>query len=143
MWVHEETLEWVCKLFQFVVAIQAAHASAQGDLLAEVIGGEPAASGHPESGSRDTADEMLGVMESIVVPIGQEPSRWAGPELEAFVELEQRGPFTVLANGDSEGLTAEFPFLDRTALLQADTRAASSLARERHARPSQPARERR
>jgi hypothetical protein len=120
-WVHEETLEWVCKLFQFVVAIQAAHANAQGELLAGVIGGEPAVSAHPQSGARAAPDDMLGLMEQIVVPIGQEPSRWCGPEMGAFVELEKRGPFVVFASGDDEGLTAEFPFLDRTALLQAET----------------------
>jgi hypothetical protein len=121
VWVHEETLEWVSRLFQLVVAIQAAHANAQGELLAGMIGGERAVSAHPESGLREVPDEMLGVMEQIVVPIGRESSRWRGPEMEAFVELEKRGPFVVFASGDDAGLTAEFPLLDRTALLQAVT----------------------
>jgi hypothetical protein len=121
MWVHEDTLEWVSKVFQLVVAIQAAHATAQGELLADVIGGEPAFTAHPQSGSREKPDEMLGLLEQYVVPLGQEPSRWSGPEMGGVVELVRRGPYIVLASGDAEGLTTEFPLLDGTSLLQVGT----------------------
>jgi hypothetical protein len=121
MWVHEGTLNWVSKVFQLVVAIQAAHASAQGELLAEAIGGTPALSAHPESGPRESPDEMLGLMEQYVVPTGQEPSRWSGSEMDAVVELVKQGQYVVFASGDEEGLTVEFPFPDGTSLLQVAT----------------------
>jgi hypothetical protein len=121
MWVHEDTLEWVSKVFQLVVAIQAAHATSQSELLADVIGGEPAFTAHPQSGQREKPDDILGLMEQYVVPIGQEPSRWSGPEMSGVAELIRRGPYVVLASGDEDGLTSEFPLLDGTSLLQVAT----------------------
>jgi hypothetical protein len=120
MWVHEQSVDWVARLFQFVVAVQAATANAQGDLLAGVVGGAPDRSAHPKSGERPSMDDMLLFTEQIVVPAGGSPSHWVGSEM---AELSDRwvSRFVVLALGDENGLTQEFPFLQSTSLLQATT----------------------
>jgi hypothetical protein len=120
MWVHEQSVDWVARLFQFVVAVQAANANAQGALLAGVVGGTPDRTAHPVSGERPSMDDMLLFTEQIVVPAGSGPSRWAGQEM---ADLSERwvSRFAVLASGDEHGLTEEFPYLHGTSLLQVTT----------------------
>jgi hypothetical protein len=120
MWVHEQSVDWVARLFQFVVAIQAANANTQGELLADLVDGTPDRSGHPVSGGRPSMDEMLLFTERIVVPAGSGPSRWVGSEM---AELSDRwvSRFVVLASGDETGLTEELPFLHGTSLFQTTT----------------------
>lgn len=120
MWVHEQSMDWVAHLFKLVVAIQAAHANAQAELLAPLLEGKPDKTSHPSSGSRSAADEMLLINEQIVVPAGVAPSVWAGSEM---ADLSERwvSRFCVLGNGDETGLTQEFPFPGGTSLLQVTT----------------------
>lgn len=120
MWVHDQSVDWVVPIFQLAVAIQAAHANTQGELLASIIGGEPDRSAHPESGERPAMDDMLLINEQLVAPAGEASSRWAGPEMAEFTD-RWAGRFVVLASGDETGLTEEFPFLDSTSLLQVTT----------------------
>jgi hypothetical protein len=120
-WIHEGNVGWMSKLFQFVVAIQAAHATAQGDLFADVIDATPDTSRHPVNGSRPDLDDMLMLNEQIVVPAGAEPSAWAGGEMLDCLGLLQGSEFTVLATGDVGGISLERPFLERTSLLQVST----------------------
>jgi hypothetical protein len=60
---------------------------------------------------------MLNVIEGVVAPMGREPSRWSGSELESFVEALQNPP-CVLATGDGTGLSAEYPYGSATSLLR-------------------------
>jgi hypothetical protein len=118
IYVHEGTLPWVKKLFGLAVAIQAADAQIKAEGMAELIQAKPAISAHPTSGLRKDLDDMLNFLELGIGPMRNQPSRWKGMDFESALDLLQKPP-CLLANGDHESLTAEFPFLDFTSLLEA------------------------
>ena len=122
MYVHEQTLPWVKRLFSIAVATQAVDAQIKGKVIAGMLGARPAVSGHPESGRRNDCDDMLNFLAAVVAPRGQRASLWQGEEVKEAVEQLQ-GPPCILATGDDRGagLTAEFPFFERTSLLRATT----------------------
>jgi hypothetical protein len=121
MYVHANTEDWVKATFQNAVAIQAADAQLKSELLAEMTHSTVAVSGHPISGRRELADDMLLVLEQFVVPSGREPSVWEGEEMEWITTMVQQAGYTVMATGDETGLSAEFPFQSRTSLLTIST----------------------
>lgn len=119
VYVHEESLEWVTSLFQLATAFQVADAHAIAHALADALQGEVAATVHPERGRREEPDEMLSVVDAL--PLREGGSRFAGAELEGLAQTLMAGP-SVLATSDRDRLSAEFPFRDRTSLLQIETR---------------------
>lgn len=126
MWVHEETLDWVSKLFQWVAAIQVAMVESQSPVFIDAAGGRLATSAHPTSGIRETPDEMLDVISKIVLPLGREPSRWAGHEMAQHVQFVQQSPDadSYLAEGKPDGTAMRevFKLRDETDMqLTADT----------------------
>jgi hypothetical protein len=120
MYVHEQTEDWVKATFQWVVAMQAADAQIKAATLADATDSTVAVTAHPVSGVRTSYDDMLNVLE-LVESRGREPSVWEGEEMEWTTGLVQQGNYTVLATGDSTGLSAEFPFQSRTSLLRVST----------------------
>jgi hypothetical protein len=64
---------------------------------------------------------MLNLVAAKVVPEGRAASRYAGQDVTETLKFLQRPP-TVLATGDSDGLSAEFPFGGNTSLLQMSAR---------------------
>lgn len=125
MYMHAETADWVERWFAQVVAMQAADAQLKASLLAQVTGSSPATSAHPISGQRTDFDDMLNVLEQVVVPRGEDPCPWEGDDMRTVVDIIRGGQQTVMANGDGDGLTAEFPFQSRTSLLTLTTEARS------------------
>jgi hypothetical protein len=111
VFVHAETLDWVQRLFGLVVAMQAADAQIKGPQLAEVFETRLAISSHPTGGLRPEADEMLRITEQVIIPRGRAASTWRGPQMEDVLALIQENPHVILATGDQDELTAEFPFL--------------------------------
>lgn len=107
--------------FTIVVAMQAADAQIKAGLLAEMTDARVAATAHPASGPRPDFDDMLNVLEQVVVPLGQQPCPWRGEQMESTTAPVRQGAFTVLANGDATGLSAEFSFQNRTSLLTVGT----------------------
>lgn len=124
MWVHEQSRDWVARSFSVVAAIQVAQAAQLATMLADMVGGEVAASAHPESGPRTEPDEMLGLLDMVRMD-GQGPSRWAGDDLVMALAQVQQLPIVTLATGDESGVTIEVPYRETTALIRLD-------ANERH-----------
>jgi len=117
LYVHEQNAVWTQPLLAWVGLLQASEARAWA-LLAEagrVASG--AWSAHRVSGPRTAPDELAHVVEALVQPLGREPSRYAGSELEHCVALLQQPP-VLLATGGPRGLTAELPFGASTSLLR-------------------------
>lgn len=122
--VHEQTEGWLTDLAAWACSLQAAEAH----LLADHWSGEMmeksnlsvAASEHPGTGARSVADDMLNIIQQAVAPAGEQPSVWAGEEMEKVLEIFQ-GPPCVLAMGDGNALSAEFPFGEQTSLMRIDT----------------------
>lgn len=121
MWMNADTADWVRRLFAFVTAMQAADAQVKAPILAELTNASVASSAHPSSGPRRDVDDMLNVLEDVFVPIGREPSRWAGDDMQHAFDVVRTSPFDLLATGDSDGFTAELPFRSKSSLLQAIT----------------------
>ncbi len=120
MWVHQGSRDWVARTFSVVAAIQVAQASQQAAMLAGMVGGELAVSGHPRGGPRTEPDEMLGLLD-IVRADGQGPSRWAGEGMRMTLEQLRGLPIVTLASGDQAGLAMEVPYRQTTALIRMDT----------------------
>jgi hypothetical protein len=86
-WVHAQSVTWSARLFSSVVAMQAAEAHVRAGLLAPLLGADPAFSGHPSTGDRVDADEMLGLLD-VVSQYGRQPAAWAGQEmLDTFKQV--------------------------------------------------------
>ncbi len=111
---------WMPKVLASVASMQATDSQSMALKLAKRLGGTPAVSAHPTSGRRSQPDEMLGIV-AVVGAIGGFPSTWAGPSLDWTVRQFQAGDNVFRAIGDERALTAEFPFADRTSLLQVRT----------------------
>jgi hypothetical protein len=120
VYVHAETKDWLGAVLAEAAIIQADDAHRVVERLARAVNARPAYSAHPRSGSRKIPDDILGVPSKLLVPMGQEPSRYQGQGmLDAIGWLQ--GPPCVLAMGDEKAFCAEFPFGAFTSLLQVRT----------------------
>jgi hypothetical protein len=79
-----------------VTAVQAADAQVKAPMLAEPTNATVAASAHPSSGPRPDIDDMNNILEDVVAPMGREPSRWAGDDMEQALEVISTAPLRVL-----------------------------------------------
>jgi hypothetical protein len=120
VYVHSGTSEWLQRVLAWVAAIQNAEAHSLAPGVAEFTEARLAVSKHPNSGRRSVPDDMLNIVRAKVQPEGQHPSPYAGDEMLDTLALFQNPP-CVLATGDEDGLSAEFPFGDFTSLLQMKT----------------------
>lgn len=116
VYVHNDSLGWLTKLFGHAVALQAAKSSKSAEAFQQAFGGEIASSSHPTSGPRQTPDDMLDVIEEMYLPTGAEPCRYTTADFEQALQFSPR-PW-VLASGGKDGLVAEFAFSsDKPAML--------------------------
>jgi len=120
VYIHEETAPvFAERLFGPAALIQPIEAEIRAAAFAEPLGGKPNVSEHPENGFRPTPDEMLGAVDLVYRPKGEQPSPWlnSGDFEETARMLNQGNSY---ANASKKGLTAEFAFSDvDTTLLQA------------------------
>ena len=79
----------------------------KGEWLADQFGGQPATSAHPVSGPRPDRDDMLNYISAIIVPAGQQPSRWAGEEMERALDLLRQ--ISLFAVGEHHGGFCRIP----------------------------------
>ena len=114
--IHEQNQGWIQQVFAHSVAMQAAEAQAMGLYLAGQIGGQPATSAHPVSGPRPNPDDMLNWVS--VLPMAQQPSSWVGEEMESARETLTQ--ISLACFGDRKAVSAEFPYLTLTSLLEVD-----------------------
>ena len=109
------------RMFRLATALQAEEATRLAQGLVLLAGGKVDETAHPRTGLRTTHDDILDVREAVVVPEGRSSSKWIGKEmLQLLKELQT---LSLLATGQEEGLTAEFPFREQSSLLRltADT----------------------
>lgn len=120
--LHEETFEWRMKEFASFAIIQLTQAEIMMDDVARMLEGTPAHSGHPKSGRRQTADDMLQVIAEVFAPIGQQNSRFRSASEFTAAEDWVRESTEFKTFGSSEaGIAVEVPFMnDDTVLVQLD-----------------------
>ncbi len=112
VYVHHGNAAWLKRLFACAVALQAAEAEIAADMLSSLVGGAPDESGHPINGPRVVPDNMLDIIAQLFAPASAGPSACKPGEFEQALAMAPE-PW-VLASGDEQGLTAEFPFTDST-----------------------------
>ncbi|WP_158019427.1 hypothetical protein [Mycolicibacter sinensis] len=95
-------------LLQTVAVTQNAQAHSSAHALAEVVGGFPAESHHPENGRRPAADELLSVPESVILPVGNTESRFTALLTEDLASA--MGHYGVAGCVEPPALTCELPF---------------------------------
>lgn len=106
--VHQENVGWLSKLLATAAILQNTAAHSAAHALADVVGGSPAASNHPQHGERPDADEMLSVPEQVIADAGQRGSGFAGDLCAGLDALLHQ--YQLLGFSDAEGLTCEVPF---------------------------------
>jgi hypothetical protein len=103
------------RILRLAAALQAEEANRIAAAIAEAVGGEPAESPHPLTGYRPEPDEILGLWDFCGSQRGA-PSSWCGPEMSALA-AELNEPPCLMATGDEDGVTAEYPFLGESSLV--------------------------
>ena len=100
--------------------LQIYEAKTQAESVGTLCKGKAAISGHPDQGMRPEPDEMATVVETLVAPLGQEPSKWSASEFQTAVDEYMMKPPSLMANsGAGElGLTVEFPHGAESSLCQ-------------------------
>jgi hypothetical protein len=107
--VYDDVVESYSRIFSAAMVMQITQAQQGGEMLAEAVGGEATISQHPEQGQRTSHDDMLTFVDEVVIPAGEEPSRWPVNDMERAREL-LRNCGCLLGSGDGCNLVAEFPF---------------------------------
>lgn len=121
---HGETLRMWKHVFTIAALLQVTTAYLDASTIGMLVEAGPTTSNHPETGPRETLDDMLDVIRDAFAPAGAAPSTFIGEDFLAAREFID-GRASVLTNADIEGLTGEFPFNDETALLQMRTNIAN------------------
>jgi hypothetical protein len=100
--------------------IQVINAQLQAQTLAEIFGGTPHIT-RPAELKDAGFDDILNIMEDVYVPLGKDPSRWAGTdELKEFAETWARSD-VCFGTADSNLMTLETPFGNSSALIRFQT----------------------
>ena len=106
--VHQENVGWLSKLLATAAIMQndAAHGRAQA--LAEIVGGAPAASDHPQSGERPEPDGMLDLPDTMAEQARDAGRSFKGPlcaNLSGFLPH-----YELLGFSDESNFSCEVPF---------------------------------
>jgi hypothetical protein len=122
--VHGGISGWMRPIISVAACLQIGEARIIGSQLAQHIGAQEALSGHPENGLRPAPDEMAGLIDVLIAPMGRQPSKWSPAEFDSVVKQHMQRPPAMLATAGDPGLTVEFPFGERSSLcrLVADQR---------------------
>ncbi len=115
--VHDENAEWIRILLSAAAATQLTEAMLLGPGLAEQLGGEPAISAHPDSGLRETPDEIA-LASRVFTEDGKQPCRWTAEDFDEAVHRHMMQPPSLGASSGGNGLTVEFPYADGSSLCQ-------------------------
>ncbi|MDB2496380.1 hypothetical protein N9X25_04455 [Verrucomicrobiales bacterium] len=117
-WVHEGNRGWIEPILSVAATLQLHEAEGHASGLARFLDGKAHHSGHPESGLRESPDEITGIIEKLVLPLGSGPSSWEDAEFADTCERYMQQPPCLLANAGGSGFTAEFPWGEVSSLLQ-------------------------
>lgn len=118
VYVRESTLAWLPELFARLAMLTICDAHHRAGKAAELMAAEASRSapgGGEASGHRD---KLLDVVESLFLPAGEAPSRWAGSD--EFKELADTYGSSEICygDGDDKGATLETVFANDTAIVE-------------------------
>jgi hypothetical protein len=116
--VHEGIREWMAPLLSVAAMLQVLEAQNLAPMVADLAGVESAESGHPENGTREEPDELVGGFSGLLEETGAGDSRWGAAEFQSALNQYMQGPPALMASGGGAGLTVEFPYGDFSSLCQ-------------------------
>ena len=115
--VRREVAEWMTSFLASYAIIQVIEAETTSAPTADMVKGVVDQTSHPTSGTRQTPDEMLGVLDAAFRPIGQKNSPWNGSN--EFQQIAERlNTSNCFCTADSTGLAAEFQFGQETSMMR-------------------------
>jgi hypothetical protein len=98
--------------------LQPIDAESQADSAAGIVAAQPDFSVPSEDAAANQLDDILGVADSIYVPVGQQENRWSGSEeFDSIARLLGRNDLCFGTAGP-EGVTLETPFGTSSALIR-------------------------
>jgi hypothetical protein len=108
--VCADTVKTWVKVLTTAAVLQNCAAHSRANALAEVLGGQVAASEHPKNGERPEMDDTLNIPAQMALD-GASNSKYVGKLMERLTSSgSPLSAFSSMTNGDAEGLTAEFPY---------------------------------
>ncbi len=116
--VHSGVEGWMNPILATAACLQLDEVEKFSEILSKTLGGEPAYTGHPDSGMRTESDEILEVVEQVLIPEGEIPPKWTEQEFSDSVRMYMQQPPSLGASDGGLGLTVEFPDGESTSLLQ-------------------------
>lgn len=108
--IHRGIAQWMRPVISVVAAIQLAEAKALGGHLSSHFQADIAESGPPGRELRLTPDEIDGIVDVLLRPLGRNPSPWGSAEFNHVVDTYMRQPPSLLATAGDSGFAVEFPF---------------------------------
>ena len=122
--VHEDTVELRSREIASNQLIMLAQCEAFADEWADFFNADVVQSPHPLMGRRLNPDGMLSAIEQHYVPLGYEPSRFAGASEFKTIEAESSKMGAFSLGGDENGINVEMPFGENaTTLIEVDAAA--------------------
>lgn len=106
--VHRDNIGWLSKIVATAAILQNTAAHTRAHSVADLCGGEPAASNHPTSGHRPEMDDILNVPQALIIPAGAEPSQYEGELSNGLGQFAARMGW--VGNSDATGVVFEVPF---------------------------------
>lgn len=110
--VHQDIAGWIYYILATVAILQNDIAHAHTVALANACGGSPAGTNHPAHGVRNESNSSMSVLAQMIVPAGNEPSKFIGGQTEGLQPFlaqlaEVKGWY---GNADAESATVEVPY---------------------------------
>lgn len=114
--VFDDTVESWTPILGTAALLQNTAAHSRAHAVAEIAGGTPAATEHPDSGERPEMDGLLDGPAQWASEAGGGPSRFAGDHMLALGAFAERSG--VMSTFDETGFTGEVPFFDDRSALE-------------------------
>lgn len=117
--VYDAISQWMNPLISMAAVLQIGEARIVSIELAKMLNAKEALSGHPQHGMRPEPDEVAEFIETLIAPMGQQPSQWTPEEFQEVVDMYMSQPPALLGSAGGPGFTVEFPYGDQSSLCRA------------------------
>ena len=111
--VYDAISSWMNPLISMAAVLQISRARILTPIMAEKFNAEQALSGPPGRGLRPEPDELVDIVDELVRPLGDQPSRWAMEEFQETVDLCMQEPPALDSDTFDCGFAVAFPYSDQ------------------------------
>src|SRR5688572_20150217 len=114
--VYDGISRWINPLISVAAVLQIGEARTMASQVATTLRAKAAISAHPKHGVRRRPDEMAGIIDSLIAPLGQQSGEWSTAEFQDAVDMYMQQPPSLGASAGGPGCTVEFPYGEQTSL---------------------------